>query len=109
MNINTIINCFNLISKETTIPNKRGFIFATNNKGTDKNMQFGTIKKRTLKISVKKKIFISLFNKIERINPVYIICFRDKLFPTFFKKPSSDKVSLNLGLSPGFLKINFSP
>ena len=50
MNINTIINCFNLISKETTIPNKRGFILATNNKGIDKNIQLGTIKNRILNI-----------------------------------------------------------
>ena len=53
MNINTIINCFNLISKETTIPNKRGFILATNNKGIDKNIQLGTIKNRILNINVK--------------------------------------------------------
>ena len=108
MNINTIINCFNLISKETTIPNKRGFILATNNKGIDKNIQFGTIKNRILNIKVKKNMFISLLNNIDLINPVYIICFNDKLLPTLFKNPSSDK-SFNLGLSPDFLKINFSP
>ena len=64
MNINTINNCFNLISKDTTIPNNKGFIFATKSKGTDRNIQLGTIKKRILKIKVKKNIFISLFNKI---------------------------------------------